>query len=175
VTTINCDFEGPVLKEEFEPFEMKEVRDYRTPFKTVDVSSYFRPINSKCAINGFMVAKVANIVTKVVEDVDYISIDKDGLLKIGNFETELEPSYIYVEASAGANPTFGKDSSYVGSLNIFPPKINKPPVFSPFLEPANIKITGADNEKFEIKFPNTKDPEGTKVTLEVIPPLPSFV
>jgi hypothetical protein len=61
------------------------------------------------------------------------------------------------------------------TLWIFPPKINKPPVFSPFLEPAYIEITGADDEKFEIKFPATKDAEGTKVTLEVLPPLPSFV
>ena len=48
-------------------------------------------------------------------------------------------------------------------------------MFSPFIEPAYIEITGADNEKFEIKFPATKDPEGTKVTLEVISVLPSFI
>ena len=63
----------------------------------------------------------------------------------------------------------------MATLWIFPPKINKPPVFSPFPEPAYIEITGAVDEKFEVKFPGTKDAEGTKVTLEVLPPLPEFV
>ena len=63
----------------------------------------------------------------------------------------------------------------MATLWIFPPKINKPPVFSPFPETAYIEITGAVDEKFEVKFPGTKDAEGTKVTLEVISSLPAFV
>ena len=82
VTLIGCDAEGPVLQDEVIPFEIKQVRDFRSPFTTVDVSSFFRPFNHKCPINGFKVIKVANKITKAVEDVDYVSIDKKGLLKV---------------------------------------------------------------------------------------------
>ena len=43
------------------------------------------------------------------------------------------------------------------------------------MEDANIEFTEGADEKFEVKFPPTNDPEGTKVTLEVTSSLPSFI
>jgi hypothetical protein len=124
VSLINCDSRGPILRGDITPFEIRQMSDRRTKFKTVDVSSFFKPLDIRCPINGFKVSKVANKKTKAVVTVDFVSIDKGGLLKIENFATLIETSYIYVEACAGEIPTCGTDSSYVGSLEIYPKPIN---------------------------------------------------
>jgi hypothetical protein len=67
------------------------------------------------------------------------------------------------------------DISYVGTLYIPAPVINKAPIFNPFIEPVTFESTGDENEKFEVYFPATVDPEGTKVTLSITSALPPFV
>ena len=137
--------------------------------------------NEHCPIIDFKIykiedAKTGNEIPK--KTVAYILVDEFGLLTIKNFETELEPSKIYVKASSGTEktPSWSSDQiENVGTLYIFPPKINMPPVFDPFIEPANIEYTGEESERYEVKFPKTVDPEGTAVTLSIISPLPPFV
>lgn len=73
-------------------------------------------------------------------------------------------------------PVWGGDTSYVGSLFIYPPKINQPPVFIPFIEVVHIGIIpNVEDQMFIIGFPQTYDAEGTDVTLKIISPLPSFM
>ena len=81
----------------------------------------------------------------------------------------------FINFAAGERPTWGERSSFLVTIHISPPKINKPPFFSPFIEPTNIFITKGESEQFEVKFPGTKNPEGTKVTLEDISTLPPFI
>jgi hypothetical protein len=58
-------------------------------------------VNTLCQINNFKIVKVPNTLTGVVEENFYhITIDKDGVLRIYNFENFLNESIIYVEAAA---------------------------------------------------------------------------
>jgi hypothetical protein len=63
----------------------------------------------------------------------------------------------------------------VGSITIYAPVINQAPVFNPFLEPVIIKFTEGSEDKFYVNFPDTIDPEGTKVTLSITSTLPNFI
>lgn len=89
---INCDFQGPLLKDDIEIIVIEQVRNVREKFKTFDVSNFFKPVYSECFINGYKISKVTNALTGDIESLDYVSIDEDGLLRIANFETEIEPS-----------------------------------------------------------------------------------
>tara|TARA_B110000285_G_scaffold38956_1_gene42379 strand:+ start:188 stop:400 length:213 start_codon:yes stop_codon:yes gene_type:complete len=69
---INCDFKGPVLKDDIEIIVIDQFRNVREKFKTFDVSTFFKPVYSKCFINGYKISKVANELTGITETLDYV-------------------------------------------------------------------------------------------------------